>query len=155
MDSDRPTLRPAMVKIKQVMSLADLAKALVAIGSAGATAFAIIVAALNWIATDEELSAHNLNARSHGAIQDRLERIEKLQEKLSARNEETRAAAVTVLRRVIRMTAADREPVSRSRAAAADFYEEEFDILLRQNKPLEDAFLEALRTPWHDRPGSR
>lgn len=144
-----------MTKLKQVVSLADLVKALVAIGSAGATAFAIVVSALNWFASDEELSDHNLNARAHTAIQERLERIEKLQEKLSARNEETRAASVTVLRRVIRMTAADREPVARYRAAAADFYEEEFDILLRQNKALEDAFLEALRTPWHDRPGSR
>lgn len=143
-------------KIKNVMSLADLAKALAAIGTAATTAVGVLWGSYNWFTTDAELLEHNLNPKAHTALLDRVERMEKLAEKLSARGEDTRASTVQIMRRMIRLAAAERERNPSLRKAAADFYEEELEAQLRRDDvSLEDAFLEALRAPWRDRPNVR
>lgn len=153
MDSDRPTLRPQ--KIKKAVNFLEIGKALVALGSAMLTAGGVVWASYSWFTTDQELLEHNLSLQAHSPFRDELATLKKLLEDNAKQCSDSRDGAVLALRFAIRERAADREPDHRFKKLAADFYEEEFEALVRKGKPLQDAFTDSLRTTWFDRPRVR
>lgn len=135
--------------------LKNLAHALAVIfGAASATCGAVWVF-YSQLATDTEVKSavqdHDRAITSHPLFVERLASIESKQASLQEDVEMGRAADVALGSKLVSLIAADREPTPALRAAAASFYREEYARLVRKGEPIEDALLEALRTPWHHR----
>jgi hypothetical protein len=151
-DSDRPTTRP---KYKEVLKWGDVLKGVVTIGSAVGVIWAFVYSAYSGMSTDQELIEHNLSDRAHPRLLEQQE-AQRLQcADLTKKLEEIRSTVYILVKNDVRLRASERESDPRLRKAAADFYEEEFENLVRHGELLQDAFYESLRTPWHDRPRMR
>lgn len=105
------------------------------------------------LATEAELtatvSAHDHSAESHPSMRGTLEIILKEQRELKTLVLQGRENDLALGERLVSLIAADREPDRARKAAAAAFYREEYRLLTRRGAAVEDALLEALRTPWH------
>lgn len=154
-NSDRPTNRPpAFEKILDKTKNLVHAAAII-IGAASAFSGTIWVF-YTQLATDKEVAnvmdVHDKSLFSHPLLRERLESLEMKQARLQEDVEMGHAADVALGSKLVSLIAADREPDRHLQALAATFYREEYGRLVRKGMPLEDALLEALRTPWHDRP---
>jgi len=123
------------------------------------TLFAIITGAYTgvmtlWgnVTTDQELLAHNESPIAHSVVRNQLEDMKERVELLGKRVDEEHSATVELGARLVRIDAADRERTHTLKAAAATYYETEFRRLIRKGVPVFDAVLEAMRSPWYDRP---
>lgn len=155
MDSDRPTLRPRPHKLEVIIEkVKNLAHALAVIVGAASAFGGTMWLFYEKLATDAELAsyieAHNKAPEAH-MLRDKLSMLEAKQAKLQEDVDIGHAADVALGSKLVSLIAADREPSNSLRAAAATFYREEYARLIRRGTPVEDAILEALRTPWHER----
>jgi hypothetical protein len=126
------------------------------------TLFAIITGAYTgvmtlWgnVTTDTELLAHNDNPISHSALRNQIDDLRERVELCGKRVDEEHSATVELGARLVRIDSADRERKHELKAAAATYYETEYRRLIRRGTPVFDAVLEAMRSPWYDRPNSR
>jgi hypothetical protein len=111
-----------------------------------------IIGAVGSVATDKELAMHDQAKEAHIPLQEELDKCLASSLAMGARIEEGHDDTIALTRRMVRLIAADRESKHPLKAAAATFYEEEFRRLTRKGLRVEEAMLEALRTPWYDRP---
>ena len=155
-NSDRPTHRPPPKLEKILEKTKNLAHALAVIIGAGSAFGGTVWVFYNQLSTDTEVTSavqdHDKALTSHPLLRDRIKTLESRQAKLQEDVEMGHAADVALGSKLVSLIAAEREPSPGLRAAAATFYREEYARLIRKGSPLEDALLEALRTPWHDRP---
>lgn len=114
--------------------------------------YACVSAVWGSVVTTDELIDHDLAAKAHPPIQEAVARCEAKAIAAQGRIEELRADQVAMGARMIRMISAEIEPRPTLRAARARFYEDQFRNLMHRGMPVEEATLEALRTPWHNRP---
>jgi hypothetical protein len=110
------------------------------------------IALSDTVVTADELAQHDVGARSHPPIQEAVARCEAKAIAAQGRVEELRADQVAMGARMVRMISAEIEPRPALRAARASFYEDQFRGLVHRGMPIEEATLEALRTPWLNRP---
>lgn len=104
------------------------------------------------VAMKTELLDHNLAPRAHPPILEIVDRCEAKAMAAQGRIEELRADQVSMGARMVRMLAAELENRPALRAARASFYEDQYRGLVHRGLPVEEATLEALRTPWLNRP---
>lgn len=154
-NSDRPTTRPPTLE-KVLDKTKNFAHALAVIFGAASAVCGAVWVFYSQLATDKEVMSvvqdHDKMLTSHPLLRQRLESIEAKQASLQEDVEMAHDADVALGSKLVSLIAADREPNNSLRAAAASFYREEYARLIHNGKPVEDALLEALRTPWHDRP---
>lgn len=135
-----------MEKLKGWLQLAAVAGGLAASVYAGASAI--------WgdVAKTEDLVTHDLAGSAHPPLREAVERCEAKALAAQNRIEELRSDQVAIGGRIIRMVSADIERNAALRAARASYYEDQYRGLVQRGLPVEEAMLEALRTPWYSRP---
>lgn len=158
-DSERPTVP---IKIKREARLARLKDALTVLGTAFAllgSAWGLVWSAISSFATDAEVSEtlaqHDASAAAHARLRDRLDAAETALRGQQNAQHDAQAQLIALWRRQVSYAAADREDDRRLRAAAASFYREAFDRLVRAGVPPEQAFRDSLVERWPDRPHLR
>lgn len=104
------------------------------------------------ITTDKDLDSHNAAPTAHMPLRAELIDCREAAAGLSQRIEKNHQDTVVLGGRMIRWIAADREPNRALKAAAATYYQEEYLRLVRKGTGVEEALLEALRSPWYDKP---
>lgn len=104
------------------------------------------------VVTTDELAGHDSAMNAHPPIREAVDRCEAKALAAQSRIEELRADQVAMGARMVRMISAEIEPRASLRAARASFYEDQYRSLVHRGLPIEEATLEALRTPWLNRP---
>lgn len=146
--SDFPTTRPAKPKPSLVERVKAAAQFVGAITAAAGTALTVVKYAMGLVVTREELEKHNSSKTSHIEVQRRLESLEESRVELYAKVNAANSAMVYLGERLVSLTAADREPDKNKKSDAADFYRTEYHYYVKKGYSVENAFLEALRTPY-------
>lgn len=148
--SDRPTLRPGPERI--FARLKKIANVVYVVGGAMLSAAIWSYGQYQQLATDAELSisiaSHNNQLVAHPSILDKLNKIEELCTKNGSDIRATREDAIALGERLVSLLAADKTTDHAKRAAVATFYREEYRRLIRRGFSVDDAVLEALRTPY-------
>lgn len=109
----------------------------------------------NNIITEKDLQLHNTDDNSHPIIVKNLEVCEGKVESLSKRIEEAHEVEIALGAKLVRILAADMESNRNLKAAAANYYEQEFRHKIRKGLSIEEALLESLREPYYGRPRIR
>lgn len=115
-------------------------------------AFTFINGKTESVVTNAELDLHDKNEKAHPFI---LQSIKEYDIKVSAAEkavEEARESQVALGARLVRMLATEQEPNKALKAAAANYYEDEYKRLIRKGATVEEAMLDSLRQPFYTRP---
>lgn len=115
-------------------------------------AFTYISTKTGAIITIVELDQHDSNEKAHPSITRNVVTCEDKVEALSKRVEESHDVEVALGARFVRLAASDQEPSKLLKAAAANYYEQEYRLLIKKGTSVEDAIIEALRSPFYLRP---
>jgi len=84
-------------------------------------------------------------------LQAQLTKLTNLNRELAAQQTKNRSHIILLWRDRVSLRAAERESVAQVRAAAASYYRDEYDRLIRQGLEPDDAARESLRSTWPDR----
>lgn len=150
-------MRPPPPKSKERLfeRLQKVAHVVYVVGGAVLSAALWSYAHYQSLATDNEVvevvEAHNKASNAHPSTYDTLQLLLKEQRELKAIVQQGRADDVMLGERLVSLIAADREPDRNRKAQAATWYREEYRRLVRKGETIEDALLQALRTPWRTR----
>lgn len=141
------------------MRLARLKDALAVLGTVGAllgSTAGFAWSALTRVTTDDELSGavtdHDLSAQAHGKLRERIEQLERSTRAQDQAHAALARQTIELWRWQVGYAAADREDDRRLRAAAASYYREIFDRMIREGSDPEHAFRGALNERWTERP---
>jgi len=104
------------------------------------------------IVTETKLQEHNTNDKSHPTIVNNTKECEGKVEALSKRVEESYETEIALGSRLVRLLASDMESNRNLKAASANYYEQEFRRNIRKGQTVEEAILEALRSPFYNKP---
>lgn len=158
-DSERPTIP---IAVRREVRLARAKDALAVLGTSGAligSAWGLAWSAIDHFATDAEVatatSTHDTSAQAHLRLRNRIDDLESTTRAQHAALLAAQDQLLALWRWQVGYAAADREDDHRLRAAAASYYREIFDRLVREGVPPEQAFRDSLTERWSDRPRLR
>lgn len=141
-----------MSKLDQTSGWLSLLALVIGLLGSAFTAWSFIYGKAESVVTVDDLDRHNTDDKSHPSITKSVKDVEVKIDVVAKNVEESRDVQIALGARLVRMLAAEAESNKNLKAAAANYYEQEFLILVRKGASVEEAMMQALRSPWYTRP---
>lgn len=119
---------------------------------AGYTGYTFLYNQTNSIVTTTELEQHDKSDKSHPSLVQSIKDCESKVDVLNKELEEDRDSQIALGARLVRMLASEQESERALKAASANYYEQEYLLLVKKGASIEEAMLGSLRQPWYTRP---